>query len=204
MSLISIFSGIVRFKSFKKSDKITLKSTGLYSITCFRLKASRRCTSSRAPFPALIICSNFSRSNSLTLQSYKSSSPYPKIGESRLFKSWAISPVSLPMASTFWVRKSCSSSSFFVFLGPLTLIASNDGCNQKFHIHFLQPHLFIGIFAAIFPFGSYFKGIQQIRPTNASITATLEPLSAGVIATIFLGEVMLPLQKFKNPQRAPV
>lgn len=53
---------------------------------------------------------------------------------------------------------------------------------------------FIGVFGTIFPFGLYFEGIKRIRPTNASITATLEPISAGVIATIFLGEMMLPLQ----------
>ena len=53
---------------------------------------------------------------------------------------------------------------------------------------------FIGIFGTIFPFGLYFKGINRIKPTNASITATLEPISAGVIAALFLGEVMVPLQ----------
>jgi drug/metabolite transporter (DMT)-like permease len=53
---------------------------------------------------------------------------------------------------------------------------------------------FIGIFGTIFPFGLYFKGIKRIKPTNASITATLEPISAGVIAALFLGEVMGPLQ----------
>jgi len=54
--------------------------------------------------------------------------------------------------------------------------------------------LFIGIFGTILPFGLYFEGIRKIRPTPASITATLEPISAGVIASIFLGEVMGPLQ----------
>jgi drug/metabolite transporter (DMT)-like permease len=54
--------------------------------------------------------------------------------------------------------------------------------------------LFIGIFGTIFPFGLYFKGVQRIKPTHASITATLEPISAGVIATVFLGEVMQPMQ----------
>jgi drug/metabolite transporter (DMT)-like permease len=53
---------------------------------------------------------------------------------------------------------------------------------------------FIGIFGTVFPFGLYFEGIKRIRPTHASITATLEPISAGIIASIFLGEVMLPLQ----------
>ena len=54
--------------------------------------------------------------------------------------------------------------------------------------------LFIGIFGTIFPFGFYFEGIKRIKPTHASITATLEPISAGVIAAVFLGEVMVTLQ----------
>ncbi len=54
--------------------------------------------------------------------------------------------------------------------------------------------LFIGICGTIFPFGLYFEGVKRIQPTHASITATLEPISAGVIATVFLGEVMEPLQ----------
>jgi drug/metabolite transporter (DMT)-like permease len=53
---------------------------------------------------------------------------------------------------------------------------------------------FIGICGTVLPFGLYFEGIRRIRPTHASITATLEPISAGVIASIFLGEIMLPLQ----------
>ena len=53
---------------------------------------------------------------------------------------------------------------------------------------------FIGICGTVLPFGLYFEGIKRIRPTHASITATLEPISGGVIASIFLGEVMLPLQ----------
>ena len=54
--------------------------------------------------------------------------------------------------------------------------------------------VFIGIGGTIFPFGLYFEGINRIQPTHASITATLEPISAGVIAAVFLGEVMAPLQ----------
>ena len=54
--------------------------------------------------------------------------------------------------------------------------------------------LFIGICGTIIPFGLYFEGIRCIQPTHASITATLEPISAGVIAALFLGEMMSPLQ----------
>ena len=53
---------------------------------------------------------------------------------------------------------------------------------------------FIGIFGTIVPFGLYFEGIKRIQPTHASITATLEPISAGVFAALFLGEIMAPLQ----------
>jgi len=54
--------------------------------------------------------------------------------------------------------------------------------------------LFIGLCGTILPFGFYFEGIRRIRPTHASITATLEPISAGVIAAIFLTELLAPLQ----------
>lgn len=53
---------------------------------------------------------------------------------------------------------------------------------------------FVGICGTVLPFGLYFEGIRRIQPTHASITATLEPISAGVIAAVFLGEVMSPLQ----------
>jgi drug/metabolite transporter (DMT)-like permease len=54
--------------------------------------------------------------------------------------------------------------------------------------------LFIATCGTILPFGLYFEGINRIRATHASITATLEPISAAVIAAIFLGETMAPLQ----------
>jgi drug/metabolite transporter (DMT)-like permease len=54
--------------------------------------------------------------------------------------------------------------------------------------------LYIGIIGTILPFGFYYEGINLIRSTRASITATLEPITAGLIAYIFLGEIMEPLQ----------
>ncbi len=53
---------------------------------------------------------------------------------------------------------------------------------------------FIGIGGTILPFGLYFEGIQRIAPTHASSTATLEPISAAIIAALFLGERLAPLQ----------
>jgi len=54
--------------------------------------------------------------------------------------------------------------------------------------------IFISTFGTIFPFVLYNAGINLIRSTRASITATLEPVIAGAFSFIFLGELMGPLQ----------
>ncbi len=46
----------------------------------------------------------------------------------------------------------------------------------------------------IMPFGLYLAGINHIRSTRAIITATLEPISAALIAFLILGETFEPLQ----------
>jgi drug/metabolite transporter (DMT)-like permease len=54
--------------------------------------------------------------------------------------------------------------------------------------------MYIVIFGTILPFGFYFTGINYIRSTRAMITATFEPISAGVMAYFFLGEKLEYLQ----------
>ena len=54
--------------------------------------------------------------------------------------------------------------------------------------------IYIAIFSTLLPFGFYFKGIERIRATRASITATWEPVVASFVAYIALGEVLYPLQ----------
>ncbi len=54
--------------------------------------------------------------------------------------------------------------------------------------------LYIGVMGTLIPFGLYLEGINLIRSTRASITATLEPITAGVISYIFLNEIMGTLQ----------
>ena len=54
--------------------------------------------------------------------------------------------------------------------------------------------LYIAIFSTLIPFGLYFKGIERVRATRASITATWEPVVAGITAYFVLGEVLFPLQ----------
>lgn len=53
---------------------------------------------------------------------------------------------------------------------------------------------YIVVVGTIGAFSFFFWGINYIRSTRAMITATLEPVSAGVIAWIFLGEKLEPLQ----------
>jgi drug/metabolite transporter, DME family len=54
--------------------------------------------------------------------------------------------------------------------------------------------MYIGVMGTLVPFGLYLEGINLIRSTRASITATLEPITAGVISFIFLNEILEPLQ----------
>ena len=54
--------------------------------------------------------------------------------------------------------------------------------------------LYIGVLGTLVPFGLYLEGINLIRSTRASITATLEPITAGILSYLFLNEVMEPAQ----------
>lgn len=54
--------------------------------------------------------------------------------------------------------------------------------------------LYISVIGTLIPFALFFIGVNLIRSTRASITATLEPISAGFFAYFFLGEVLEPLQ----------
>lgn len=54
--------------------------------------------------------------------------------------------------------------------------------------------LYIAVAGTILPFGLYFEGINLIRSTRASITATLEPITAGFVSYFFLSESLAPLQ----------
>jgi len=54
--------------------------------------------------------------------------------------------------------------------------------------------VYIGIMGTLVPFGFYLEGVNLIRSTRASITATLEPITAGLLSYLFLNEIMTPLQ----------
>ncbi|MEW6665313.1 MAG: EamA family transporter [Thermodesulfobacteriota bacterium] len=54
--------------------------------------------------------------------------------------------------------------------------------------------VYIAVFGTIIPFGLYFVGVNFIRSTRAVVTATLEPVCAGVVAFLALGETLQSLQ----------
>jgi drug/metabolite transporter (DMT)-like permease len=77
---------------------------------------------------------------------------------------------------------------YWILISPMKFITG--GYSLKMWIAFL----YIAIFATLIPFGFYFKGIERVRATRASITATWEPVVAGFAAYIVLGEILYPLQ----------
>lgn len=79
---------------------------------------------------------------------------------------------------------------YMIILSPMKII--RDGHSLKVWMAFL----YIAIFSTLIPFGFYFKGMERIRATRASIVSTWEPVVAGIAAFIVLGEVLYPLQIF--------
>ena len=77
---------------------------------------------------------------------------------------------------------------YWILISPIKIITA--GYSLKVWVAFL----YIAVFSTLIPFGLYFKGIERIRATRASITATWEPVVAGFTAYIVLGEVLYPLQ----------
>jgi drug/metabolite transporter (DMT)-like permease len=90
------------------------------------------------------------------------------------FAPWTLLAYGLVSASVFW----CA------YLGPARVAAV-----------YRDPRLagavvFMAIVSTIVPFGAYLHGLQHIQATEASVTATLEPLVAGVGAFFAFGEAL--------------
>ena len=71
------------------------------------------------------------------------------------------------------------------------------------HLEYLRggPHTahwalmgYVAVMGTLIPFGLYLLGVNYLRSTDATITGTLEPISAALIAYLFLGETLEPLQ----------
>lgn len=74
------------------------------------------------------------------------------------------------------------------------LITPFDGLTRSYDAVQWFWILFISIAGTAVSLGLYNKGLRMIRSTHASITATLQPIAAAVIAFLVLGEAMSPWQ----------
>ena len=54
--------------------------------------------------------------------------------------------------------------------------------------------IYITVLGTIIPFVLYLKALERMEASRVSITSTLEPVIAGAIAFLFIGESMSPLQ----------
>jgi len=77
---------------------------------------------------------------------------------------------------------------YWILVSPLKVITSS------YPLKVWTAFLFIAIFSTLIPFGFYFKGIERVRATRASITSTWEPVVASFTAYFVLGEVLYPSQ----------
>ena len=77
---------------------------------------------------------------------------------------------------------------YWMLISPIKIL------NQRYSFKIWMAFLYISIFSTLIPFGLYFKGLERVRATRASITATWEPVVAGITAYFVLGEVLFPLQ----------
>lgn len=96
----------------------------------------------------------------------------------RRYDPWTVVFYAILFAAVFWNIAQPPLGAFMVSYSPV----------EWFWI------IYIVVFGTAVPFSLYTMGISLIRSTRASVTATLEPIAAGIIAYIFLGELLEPLQ----------
>ncbi len=70
------------------------------------------------------------------------------------------------------------------------LISPARVLDQGYSFKIWMAFFYIAIFSTLIPFGLYFKGIERVRATRAGITATWEPVVAGITAYYALGEAL--------------
>jgi drug/metabolite transporter (DMT)-like permease len=86
-----------------------------------------------------------------------------------------------------WVL--AGTSAFWVIVNPPWKIAAAHYGRDQW--------LFMAIFSLVsvlVPFSCYFAGLQYLEPTRAIVASCLEPVFSIIIAAIFLGELLRPVQ----------
>lgn len=87
----------------------------------------------------------------------------------------------------FWVL--VAAAGFWQFVNPFWKIAQAHYSSQQWTFMVL-----FAITSILIPFSFYFWGLQRLDATQAIVTSCLEPAFSIVIAAVFLGELLGPLQ----------
>jgi drug/metabolite transporter, DME family len=97
----------------------------------------------------------------------------------RRFSPWTTLVYGLGFASIFWL---------------LYLRGPSGAADAFATVASTAAVLFIAVASTIIPFAAFLKALHYIDPTRATIVATLEPVLAGVVAFLVLGETFGPVQ----------
>jgi drug/metabolite transporter (DMT)-like permease len=86
----------------------------------------------------------------------------------------------------------------YVFLGAALFWAIVNPPWRVLAAHYSQQQwMFLVVFAVmsiLLPFSLYFSGLQHLDPTRAIVTSCLEPVFSILLAAIWLGEILGPMQ----------
>lgn len=97
------------------------------------------------------------------------------------FSSWTLLTYGLGAATVFW---------FVVLRGPMSIFATLRDPRT------FAAVTFIAFISTVVPFGAFLKALRYIRATEASVTATLEPVVAAAIAWLLFRESLSIAQMF--------
>ena len=103
----------------------------------------------------------------------------------RRYKPWTVLFYSVVFAALFW------NVAHFAWSGAP---APFESLRKPYSPTEWALIVYIGVFGTMVPFGLYFEGINLIRATRASITATLEPIIAAAVSYFFLNEILEAFQ----------
>lgn len=103
-----------------------------------------------------------------------------KYGSSR-FSPWTLLTYGLGFASIFWL---------IVLGGPGQIIGLLSDYRAALAV------LALSVVSTIIPFGAFLKALRMIEATQASVTSTVEPVIAGIVAWFIFREHLTLLQLF--------
>jgi drug/metabolite transporter (DMT)-like permease len=102
----------------------------------------------------------------------------------RRINPWTLLAYGMAAGTLFWVAVDL----------VLALVGALPPAAQAFAPNMWGFYAYLATLATIVPFGLYLVGLRFIPPTQATITAMLEPVVGGVVAYLLLKEAMAPLQ----------